>query len=118
MSGSSTEGIKTVLHPVSDLAKAKPVYTALLGVPPSADAPYYVGYDAEGQHIGLVPPGGQQGMTSPVAFWHVADIEAKLAEVTAAGGAVKQAPHEVGGGRVVATFTDPDGNELGLIQDK
>ena len=118
MTGSSTEGIKTVLHPVSDLTRAKPVYTALLGVPPSADAPYYVGYDAEGQHIGLVPPAGQQGMTSPVAFWHVADIEAKLAEVTAAGATVKQAPHEVGGGRVVATFTDPDGNELGLIQDK
>jgi predicted enzyme related to lactoylglutathione lyase len=118
MTGSSTDGIKTVLHPVSDLAKAKPVYTALLGTPPSADAPYYVGYDAEGQHIGLVPPAGQQGMTSPVAFWHVADIEAKLAEVTTAGATVKQAPHEVGGGRVVATFTDPDGNELGLIQDK
>jgi predicted enzyme related to lactoylglutathione lyase len=118
MTASSTEGIKTVLHPVSDLTAAKAVYTALLGVPPSADAPYYVGYDAEGQHIGLVPPPGQQGMTSPVAFWHVADIEAKLAEVTAAGAAVKQAPHEVGGGRVVATFTDPDGNELGLVQDK
>jgi len=26
-------------------------------------------------------------MTSPVAYWHVADIEAKLAEVTAAGAA-------------------------------
>ena len=39
MTGSSTEGIKTVLHPVSDLAAAKPVYTALLGVPPAADAP-------------------------------------------------------------------------------
>ena len=36
MTGSSTEGIKTVLHPVSDLAKAKPVYAALLGVAPSA----------------------------------------------------------------------------------
>ena len=57
-------------------------------------------------------------MTSPVAFWHVPDIEAKLAEVTAAGATVKEAPHEVGGGRLVATFTDPDGNELGLIQDK
>ena len=32
MSDSSTQGIKTVLHPVSDLAAAKAVYTALLGV--------------------------------------------------------------------------------------
>ena len=111
----STEGIKTVLHPVSDLAAAKAVYTALLGMPPTSDAPYYVGYEAEGQQIGLVPGGG--GMTSPVAYWHVADIEAKLAEVTAAGAAVKESPRNVGGGRLVATFTDPDGNVLGVIQD-
>jgi hypothetical protein len=78
MTDSSTLGITTVLHPVSDLEAAKAVYTALLGVPPQADAPYYVGYEAEGQHIGLVP----------------------------------------GGGRLVATVTDPDGNILGLLQDR
>jgi predicted enzyme related to lactoylglutathione lyase len=118
MTGSSTEGIKTVLHPVTDLARAKAVYTALLGIEPQSDAPYYVGYEAEGQQIGLVPAGGPQAMTSPVAYWHVPDIEAKLAEVTAAGAAVKEPPRDVGGGRLVATFTDPDGNVLGLIQDR
>jgi predicted enzyme related to lactoylglutathione lyase len=118
MSGSPTQGIKTVLHPVTDLAAAKAVYTALLGIEPQADAPYYVGYDAGGQHIGLVPGGGPGGMTSPVAYWHVADIEAKLAEVTAAGATVKESPRDVGGGRLVASFTDPDGNVLGLIQDQ
>jgi predicted enzyme related to lactoylglutathione lyase len=118
MTGSTTMGVKTVLHPVSDLEAAKKVYTALLGMAPQADSPYYVGYEAEGQQIGLVPSGGPQGMTSPVAYWHVADIEAKLAEVTAAGATVKEAPHDVGGGRLVASFTDSDGNVLGLIQDK
>jgi predicted enzyme related to lactoylglutathione lyase len=117
MTGSSTQGIKTVLHPVSDLTTAKGVYTALLGFPPQHDAPYYVGYDAEGQHIGLVPGGGPEGMTAPVAYWHVSDIEAKLAEVTAAGATVKEPARDVGGGRLVATFTDPDGNVLGLLQD-
>jgi predicted enzyme related to lactoylglutathione lyase len=118
MTDSSTQGIKTVLHPVSDLAKAKAVYAALLGVAPSADAPYYVGFEAAGQHIGLVPNGGPQGMTSPVAYWHVPDIEAKLAEVTAAGATVKDPVRDVGGGRLVATVTDPDGNVLGLLQDR
>src|SRR2546421_11395389 len=118
MTGSSNQRIKTVLHPVSDLTAAKAVYAALLGVPPLADAPYYVGYDVEGQHIGLVPGGGPQGMTSPVAYWHVPDIEAKLAEVAAAGVTVKESPREVGGGRLVATFADPDGNILGLIEDR
>jgi predicted enzyme related to lactoylglutathione lyase len=117
MTDSSTQGIKTVLHPVSDLAAAKAVYTALLGVPPQNDASYYVGYEAAGQHIGLVPGGAAQGMTSPVAYWHVPDIEAKLAEVTAAGAKVKEPAHDVGGGRLVATITDPDGNVLGLLQD-
>jgi predicted enzyme related to lactoylglutathione lyase len=102
MAGSSTQGIKT----------------ALLGFEPQHDASYYVGYEAEGQHIGLVPAGGPQGMTSPVAYWHVADIEAKLAEVTAAGATVKEPAHDVGGGRLVATVTDPDGNVLGLLQDR
>jgi predicted enzyme related to lactoylglutathione lyase len=118
MTGSSTQGIKTVLHPVSDLAAAKAVYTALLGVEPQADAPFYVGFDAEGQHIALVPNGGPQGMTSPVAYWHVADIEAKIAEVTAAGATVKDPPRDVGSGRLVATVTDPDGNVLGLLEDR
>jgi len=117
MTGSTTMGSTTVLHPVTDLAASKAVYTALLGMPPQADGSYYVGYEAGGQQIGLVPGGGPQGMTSPVAYWQVADIEAKLAEVTAAGATVKEAAYDVGGGRLVASFTDPDGNVLGLMQD-
>jgi predicted enzyme related to lactoylglutathione lyase len=118
MTDSSTQGIKTVLHPVSDLAPAKAVYTALLGVAPQTDGDYYVGFDAAGQHIGLLPGGGPQGLTSPVAYWHVSDIEAKLAEVTAAGATIKEPVRNVGGGGLVASVTDPDGNVLGLIQDQ
>src|SRR5215217_8446126 len=118
MASSSTEGIKTVLHPVSDLATAKAVYAALLDVPPRTDSSYYVGFEAAGQHIGHVPGGGTQGMTSPVAHWHVPDIEAKLAELTAAGATVKDPARDVGWGRLVATVTDPDGNVLGLLQDR
>jgi predicted enzyme related to lactoylglutathione lyase len=106
--------ITIVLNPVTDLEKAKTVYTALLGTPPQADSPYYVGYDVGGQHIGLVR---NSDMTSPVAYWQVADIDAKVAELTAAGATVKEAAHEVGPGRRVATVTDSDGNVLGVVQD-
>ena len=114
----TTQGIKTVLHPVSDLAASKAVYAALLGIEPQTDSTYYVGFETEGQHIGLVPGGGPQGMTSPVSYWHVPDIEAKLAEVVAAGATVTEPAHEVGAGRLVATVVDPDGNVLGLLQDR
>ncbi|HEX2577560.1 MAG TPA: VOC family protein, partial [Aquihabitans sp.] len=116
MSTTTTRGITTVLHPVTDLAKAKATYTALLGFEPQTDGEYYVGYDADGQHIGLLPGGGPQGLTSPVAYWQVTDIEAKLAELTAAGATVTEPAHEVGGGRVVASVTDPDGNVLGILE--
>jgi predicted enzyme related to lactoylglutathione lyase len=57
-------------------------------------------------------------MTSPVAFWYVSDIEAKLAEVSAAAAIVTEPVRDVGGGRLVATVSDPDGNVLGLLQDR
>lgn len=113
----TTEGIKIVLHPVADVAAAAQFYSALLGVAPSTESPYYVGFDTAGQHIGLVPNGAHQGMRAPVAHWEVRDLDAKLAEVTAAGGTVQQGPRDVGGGRRVATVTDLDGNVLGLFQD-
>lgn len=110
--------IKTVLHPVSDLAAAKAIFTALIGAEPQNDAPYYVGYDVDGVHIGLVPGGASQGMTSPVTYWQVEDIEEALDEVVAAGATLKEAAHDVGGGRMVATVIDADGNVLGLMQDQ
>ena len=55
-------------------------------------------------------------MTSPVAYWHVPDIEAKLAEVTAAGATVKEPARDVGGGRLVATVTDPTAMSSGCFR--
>jgi hypothetical protein len=60
VTGSSTGGVKTVLHPVSDLAAATAVYAALLGVP-THDSDSCVGFDVAGQHIGLVPGEGRSG---------------------------------------------------------
>ena len=113
----TTEGIRTILHPVTDLAAAKPLYAALLGVEPTAESPYYVGFDVAGQHVGLIPGGGPGGLKGPLAYWHVGDIDAKLAELAAAGGTVSEPVREVGPGRRVAAVTDLDGNTLGLLQD-
>ena len=112
-----TECIESVVYPATDLAAAKAVDAALLGVPPQTGRSSDVGFEAVGQHFGLVPGGGPRGMTSPAASWHVPDLEAKLAEVTAAGATVKEPAHGAGGGRRVASVADPDGNALGLLQD-
>ena len=61
-----TEGVKTIIYPVKDLAKAKTLYSKLLGVEPYMDEAYYVGFNVEGQDIGLDPHGYSHEMTGPV----------------------------------------------------
>ncbi len=109
--------VKTILHTVSDLAAAKPVYTALLGIEPQTDESYYVGYELGHIHVGLLPA-GDEGVSQPIAYWEVPDIEAKIAELTSAGATVREPASAVGGGRQVATVTDADGNVIGILQDQ
>ncbi|MCU1538733.1 MAG: glyoxalase [Humibacillus sp.] len=108
--------VSTIIFPVRDRDAAKSVFTALLGAEPYVDESYYVGYRVDGQEIGLDPNGHRSGLTGPVPFWAVDDIEASCAALTAAGVSVTQAPREVGGGRRTAVVTDPDGNQIGLMQ--
>jgi predicted enzyme related to lactoylglutathione lyase len=112
-----TQGVQTVIFPVRDLDKAKALFNRLLDAEPIMDQPYYVGYKAAGQDIGLDPNGHDKGMTGPLAFWAVDDIEATLKQLLGAGAEQLQAPSDVGGGKLVASVRDADGNPIGLIQE-
>jgi predicted enzyme related to lactoylglutathione lyase len=112
-----TSGMKTVLYPVKDLAAAKQMYGTLLGVTPDMDEPYYVGFTVGGQHVGLDPNGHGKGMTGPVGYWHVDDIDAAVAALVAVGAEEQRPVTDVGGGRRIATVTDADGNVIGVLQD-
>jgi predicted enzyme related to lactoylglutathione lyase len=109
--------IRTITIPVKDLDAAKALYSTLLGVPPYADQPYYVGFRPEGSpEIGLAPNGHAQGMTGPITYWHVADAAAAVEELVAAGASEEQAVRDVGGGNLTATVRDADGNVIGVFQ--
>ena len=71
-------GVKTIIYPVGDLETATKVFSALVGAQPSTAGPYYVGFNVDGQHVGLDPNGHSQGMTGPVGYWHVDDIKTTL----------------------------------------
>jgi predicted enzyme related to lactoylglutathione lyase len=111
-----TAGIGTVIYPVRDLARAKAVYGALLGSAPVMDEPYYVGFAVAGQDVGLDPNGHRQGMTGPVGYWHVDDLEGRLQALLDAGAQPHQEIRDVGGGKRIASVTDLDGNVIGLLQ--
>ena len=76
-----TSGVHTIIYPVKDLDRAKSVYAALIDVEPYADEPYYVGFRVGDQEFGLDPNGHDQGMTAPVAYFDVDDIERVLARL-------------------------------------
>jgi predicted enzyme related to lactoylglutathione lyase len=111
-----TEGIKAIIYPVKDLAKAKTLYSKLLGVEPNMDEPYYVGFNVGGQDVGLDPNGHGQGMTGPVGYWHVDDIERSMKALLEAGAEAQQEVKDVGGGKLIASVKDADGNVIGLLQ--
>jgi predicted enzyme related to lactoylglutathione lyase len=112
-----TSGIRTVIYPVTDIARAKEMFGKLLDRAPDMDEPYYVGFTVGNQHVGLDPQGHSRGLTGPLGYWHVDDIEQSLQLLLDAGAEVKQAVNDVGGGRLVASVTDADGNPIGLLQD-
>ncbi|MDH6218999.1 VOC family protein [Streptomyces pseudovenezuelae] len=112
-----TAGVQTIIYPVKDIARAKALFSALLEVEPYADEPYYVGFKAAGQDIGLDPSGHAKGMTGPVPYWHVSDIRGRLAALVETGAEVLQDAQDVGNGRLIAFVKDADGNLVGLLQD-
>jgi predicted enzyme related to lactoylglutathione lyase len=111
-----TGGINTIIYPVTDLETAKILYSQLLGVRPSMDEAYYVGFDVAGQHVGLDPYGHSSGITGPVGYWHVEDIKASVQALLDAGAQAQQEIRDVGGGKLIAAVKDTDGNVIGLIQ--
>ncbi|MGH2585293.1 MAG: VOC family protein [Dehalococcoidia bacterium] len=109
-------GIKTVIYPVKDLVQAKTLYRALVGAEPFADEAYYVGFMVGDQQIGLDPQGHSQGMTGPVPYWHVDDLQESLKGLLDAGAEPQREVSDLGGGKLMASVKDADGNIIGLIE--
>jgi predicted enzyme related to lactoylglutathione lyase len=108
--------ISTVIYPVKDLARARTLYGTLLGVAPAQDERYYVGFRVGDQDVGLDPNGHRKGMTGPVAYVEVDDIKGRLDQLLDAGAETQQPITDVGGGKLIASVKDADGNVTGLAQ--
>jgi predicted enzyme related to lactoylglutathione lyase len=111
-----SQGIRLFVFPVKDAARAKKLYSRLLGTEPYADAAYYVGFRVGDQEIGLDPHGHSKGMTGPIGYWQVDDIKKSLQALLDAGAQLQQPVKDVGGGRLTAWVRDADGNIIGLMQ--
>ena len=110
------QGIKLFVYPVKDLANAKALYGKLLGVKPYAEGPYYVGFRVGDLEIGLDPNGHKQGLTGPLGYYQVDDIRKSLQALLDSGAKLNGEVKDVGGGMLIASVKDADGNVIALRQ--
>ena len=109
-------GLRTVIYPAPDLARAREWYAGLLGVRPYFDEPFYVGFSVGGFELGLLPD-GQPGATGPQALWGVPNAAEAFARLLELGATSLEPVTEVGGDIKVAAVLDPFGNRLGIIEN-
>ncbi len=107
--------LENIVYTVSDIDSAKAIHTALLGVEPHTDQPYYVGFNVGGVEIGLTPK-QPEAPIGAVPHFRVADIEAALRDLQGAGASVSVEPRSVAPGTRIAAVTNADGIPLGLIE--
>jgi catechol 2,3-dioxygenase-like lactoylglutathione lyase family enzyme len=109
-------GLRTIVYPTPDLAKAKSWYSEVLGAPPYFDEAFYVGFSVGGFELGLIPD-AEPAISGAQAFWGVPDIEREFKRLLSLGASELEPVTEVGGGIKVAAVRDPFGNRLGIIDN-
>ena len=106
-------GLRTVIYPAPDLAASKAWYTALLGVEPYFDEPFYVGFDVGGYELGLHPDDRRRR-----------DLLGRRGRRRGARGAARRRRDRAlsrdrcrASGIRVATVLEPAGSVLGIIEN-
>jgi predicted enzyme related to lactoylglutathione lyase len=112
--GSGQHPIVLVAISANDLAASTAFYSRLFGWQTQSIAPDLTACDAaDGPGI-LLSANMPDGFPGVVPFVAVSEVEATLARVAAAGGAVEHAPWQLPDGRTVARFKDASATIYGL----
>lgn len=112
MSTSRHHTIDYIEFTVRDMAEAQSFFAAALGWTFTDYGPTYAGIQGEGREMGGITV-GQPAAGGPLVVLYSDDLEATMAAIREAGGAIVKEPFGFPGGRRFH-FTDPTGNELAV----
>jgi predicted enzyme related to lactoylglutathione lyase len=98
---------------VTDVAAAKRFYGGAFGWRFTDYGPHYAGIVGEGREQGGLAKGDRVERGGPLVVLFSTDLDATVAAVRAAGGAIVKEPFGFPGGRRFH-FSDPSGNELAV----
>ncbi len=110
-------GLKSVIYPSRDLAADTKFWENITGIKPYFAESYYVGFSINGCELGLDPNAAKEGLTYPIAYWQVKNVEEAAKQLLADGATTVGAIKDVGGGMMMGTFKDPGGNIFGIIDN-
>lgn len=111
--------------PASDVARARKFYEDKVGLVPKLEFAGGVIYECGGTEVFLYPTPNAGTSKASQAFWHVADVEAEVADLKARGvkfeeydmpGVAMKNSIATGGGAKTAWFKDTEGNILAVSQ--
>ena len=102
---------------VSDLERAKRFYEKVLGLNKKYEYPSYVGFECGGVEIGLRPEAQLEiGKDSASIQFLVDDVDEEYRKLVSKGVEFIKKPHEEPWGGRQASFHDPDGNLLEIME--
>jgi len=111
-------GLRSHILDTDDLQATKAWYTDVLGKPPYFDEPFYVGFDAGGFELGLLPRDPDKPYpTGGETYWGVTDIRKAVEELQSKRGELVHDIQDVGEGILMAIIKDPAGNRVGIIEN-
>lgn len=108
-------GPQSVIYPTNDLDAAKAWWTRALGVAPYFVAKAYVGFNVNGDELGLFPD-ADPGL-GPLTYWGTPNIEQALEHLLGCEASQLEEVHDVGGGIRMASVRSPEGYVFGLIEN-
>jgi|SRR3989344_1330528 len=110
-------GLKSVIYPTADLDEDKAFWQTVTGIKPYIDEPYYVSFKIGDCELGLDPNAAKEGISFPVAYWHVKDTKEASKKLLEAGAKVHTEIKDVGAGVMMGTFKDLTHNIFGIIDN-
>ena len=109
-------GIRSVIYPTRDLTASRDWFSALLGVQPYFDEPFYVGFSLGGFELGLDP--GADVARGPVSYWGVENVSDSLEALLAAGATDSSGIVDVGEGiRMATVILANGGGVFGIVEN-
>jgi metallothiol transferase len=104
---------------VSDLKRAAKFYEKTLGLEKKYEYASYVGFECGGVEIGLIPKPKEEQKSNPISpsvEFLVDNVDKVYRELKGKGVKVIKELHDEPWGGREATFIDPDGNILEIVQ--